>query len=447
MVDAEENIFFTPAAMRRIWRYTKGIPRLINVLCDRALLAGYSLRKKEIGGPIIDKAYREVSGGSTWGRPSRFSIPPVLRRWARPAAILAVLAVLLGTSLSFLPGRTAKDTTGEGGQGGAGPGSPPAVADSGGGGGEKQAVSAPVKESGGDAAEERKAPVLADAGVTEEAKPAVLPEVEDVEASPVVAGGGETAREGGVGPGEAEGGARSGASRAAASTAGAVVGAGSEILEAAFVRTFSSMSLLESREKAFLAVVERWGLPISGEQQRGIYRREPDLYKAAEALGFRFLRLRGNLNRIRAVNLPALLELRVGNRMEKRYLALLGFEGHAARIAPPLADGRDLVPVDLLESFWYGTAYVLWKDLWGGQKMFAEGARGEAVRWLQTSLRDLGYFRGKVTGVFDGETAEAVRKLQRDHYLDEDGILGPQTKIVLYRLVNGYPMPGLTGGS
>ena len=73
--------------------------------------------------------------------------------------------------------------------------------------------------------------------------------------------------------------------------------------------------------------------------------------------------------------------------------------------------------------------------------------KGEPIGRLQSSLRDLGYYQQAPSGVFDGRTAEAVRAFQRDHFLDEDGILGPQTRIVLYQAMKQFPMPSLEGAS
>ena len=41
--------FFTPKALNEIYKYSKGIPRLINVICDNALLIGYGMDQKVIG--------------------------------------------------------------------------------------------------------------------------------------------------------------------------------------------------------------------------------------------------------------------------------------------------------------------------------------------------------------------------------------------------------------
>lgn len=44
---------FDNNAIKKIYRYSKGIPRLINIVCDNALLAGYALERTRIGKPII----------------------------------------------------------------------------------------------------------------------------------------------------------------------------------------------------------------------------------------------------------------------------------------------------------------------------------------------------------------------------------------------------------
>jgi general secretion pathway protein A len=45
-----------------LWKLTGGIPRLINLICDRALLGAYVLEKKEVDVRILRQAAREVLG-------------------------------------------------------------------------------------------------------------------------------------------------------------------------------------------------------------------------------------------------------------------------------------------------------------------------------------------------------------------------------------------------
>ncbi|MBU0477510.1 AAA family ATPase [bacterium] len=50
---------FTPEALDRIYEYSQGIPRLINSLCDHALLNGYIYSKPKIDKDIIEESIKE----------------------------------------------------------------------------------------------------------------------------------------------------------------------------------------------------------------------------------------------------------------------------------------------------------------------------------------------------------------------------------------------------
>ncbi len=53
---------FEPAACRRIYRYSGGVPRLINALADKSLLAGYVHRRDVITAKLVKIAERELEG-------------------------------------------------------------------------------------------------------------------------------------------------------------------------------------------------------------------------------------------------------------------------------------------------------------------------------------------------------------------------------------------------
>jgi len=87
---------FQKAAMRKIYRYSGGVPRLINVICDRALLGGYVNNRNSIDTAIVRKAVLEVQGENIHRLPSITSII---------ATLVIVLCVFLGLwmySPSFL---------------------------------------------------------------------------------------------------------------------------------------------------------------------------------------------------------------------------------------------------------------------------------------------------------------------------------------------------------
>jgi general secretion pathway protein A len=53
---------FTPAALREVYRLSSGIPRVVNVCCDRALLGAYTLERREITPALVRRAASEVYG-------------------------------------------------------------------------------------------------------------------------------------------------------------------------------------------------------------------------------------------------------------------------------------------------------------------------------------------------------------------------------------------------
>jgi len=56
------GIKFSRAAYRCIYQYSLGIPRLINIVCDRALLSAFGADQHKITGRIANSAIRELAG-------------------------------------------------------------------------------------------------------------------------------------------------------------------------------------------------------------------------------------------------------------------------------------------------------------------------------------------------------------------------------------------------
>ena len=53
---------FTRAALWRVYHYTQGIPRLVNAVCDKALMAGFVQQRGSIDFRLINRAIRELEG-------------------------------------------------------------------------------------------------------------------------------------------------------------------------------------------------------------------------------------------------------------------------------------------------------------------------------------------------------------------------------------------------
>lgn len=92
---------FSAMSIRAIHRLARGIPRLINLIADRALLGAYTLGKSRVNAPIARRAGREL----TVAPPAR------TLRWLLAALVLATLllafAVQRGWISSLAPGMAA----------------------------------------------------------------------------------------------------------------------------------------------------------------------------------------------------------------------------------------------------------------------------------------------------------------------------------------------------
>ncbi|HOJ33696.1 MAG TPA: AAA family ATPase [Candidatus Hydrogenedentes bacterium] len=56
------RVWFTPRAIKAIYRASGGVPRVINAICDRALLIGYTLESRDITAAHVRQAIREIKG-------------------------------------------------------------------------------------------------------------------------------------------------------------------------------------------------------------------------------------------------------------------------------------------------------------------------------------------------------------------------------------------------
>ncbi|MED0675664.1 spore cortex-lytic enzyme [Aneurinibacillus thermoaerophilus] len=76
------------------------------------------------------------------------------------------------------------------------------------------------------------------------------------------------------------------------------------------------------------------------------------------------------------------------------------------------------------------------------------GSSGPDVKEMQGRLKFLGFYTGKVDGVFSWRTYNALRNFQYEFGLKIDGILGPKTKLKLWQATKNWrPGPGETAAS
>lgn len=400
---------FSEPALRELHRLSGGTPRVVNVLCDRSLLAGYAAGVREITPAVVRAASAELRGRGR-GRPRR----GFRQRLLRPALVDVSLAVALlaGAGLWLWLSRTSLETT--------------AAA--------QPAPGALPEVSAAPPATDAALPAEASSGVREGALPAA-----EAAALPAETGDALVALD------DAAAASAAAAPAAAEETATTALAAYRPAPDPALppLGTLLASEPPEASASASLAaLLSAWGLTAET-------RAPQDLDGVLAALGRRRLAVlplpAGDLQTLRALNHPALLRIKGADGVA-RLVVLRGLDPWQATLQGVGPTGAVRVSSAELEALWGGEAWVAWRDFESLPDIVQPGTSGRSLVWLQESLTALGFFAGPKTGRFDAQTQSAVRAFQRSRDLIEDGTVGPRTKMSLYDSLPGYEVPRLQSG-
>jgi general secretion pathway protein A len=330
------KVQFAPGAMKKIYRYSRGLPRLINAACDRVLLAGYTKDKTRITYWIAAAGIRELKRERSFGSSrTRLVLIPAL----------GLAALILGAVLYF---------AGHDEKGPLNPSEPARAA-------EQQVKKYPI-----------------------------LPLID---------------------------------------------------LSQALAAELGNLTESESARRAFNALAGSWKVDPVPEYPPG----DPGKGMERAALDRKLLlyRFSGNLGALLRMDYPAVLEITLPGVLGKRFISLVGTENGKLRVDPPIA-GNKTLSFDELEKHWSGQAFLLWKDVLNLFPKISLGAKGDPVKQLQALLRETGAYKRPGTGVYDRDTRSAVREFQTSKGIEEDGIAGGQTLMLLYRSIDRFETPRLS---
>lgn len=377
---------FTAAAIRRIYRSSGGVPRLVNILCDRALLGACVTRSPQVTPAIVKKAAREVYGENVDARP-RPAVRPgfavaaaltlmLIAGWLGYASVsdeaARLLAQLLPLERAALPADTASEPT---------PSEPPAEE-------APEPAVASVPDAPIEAASETDTPTAPpeapqEPEPAEAVTPAALPRIALARFEPDVA-----------------------------------------------AETLGHLSMPEP--EALRLLLRRWGVETENLPAE-------DPCAEVAALGLRCEREAGKLSNVRFFDRPALLRV-AGAGGEPRFLVLGALDESFGTL--DLASGSELIPVAGLESIWTGDYTLVWQPPPLGPPLIGPASSGEAVLWLRrliAEIPELGLPESD-SSYYDRGLTRAVRAFQVSRGLDPDGIAGPRTLIQLH---NAVDLPGV----
>jgi general secretion pathway protein A len=396
---------FTRGALGQIYAFSRGVPRLINIVCHRSLLVAFANDRTRVTRRTVKRAIHELREPA----PARLGRARVLAfRAAAAAAVVALLATAgviawqrEGSALWPGGARDEVASAAAGGDAAQAAGAAeatapaparPALDPSGAAPADGVVqVDAPSDGTAGTAAEDA-GPEVEVAATTE--PPAPLPAV---------------ARE----PDLA-------IERATLAEAIRQITPGNSAYEA-------TEALLRAWEAAPLSPIESSSPTL-------------DLPRIARARGLEYLPLQGNLTMLRVLDLPAILELLPDDGSGARFVTVERLGDYAT-----VSVGRTPIEVspEVLGEAWFGKAHLFWQDIDRLGPMLALGTSGPAVGRLHELLRAAAMYDGRATSTFAADTEDAVLRFQRSKRLVADGKVGPLTMIALYQSVSGDRLPHL----
>jgi general secretion pathway protein A len=140
--------------------------------------------------------------------------------------------------------------------------------------------------------------------------------------------------------------------------------------------------------------------------------------------------LRTHLEQLRALDLPAALEMFHPSRRDTCFVALLGLDERTVRVAA--GDAPEIAaPLAQIDALWTRDAVVWWPE--------PADARADPATWTRQALLGLGHA--------EPELATAVSAFQQVAGLVPDGLPGPRTRMALFALAPGSrPRLSASGG-
>jgi putative secretion ATPase (PEP-CTERM system associated) len=95
---AADTGIFTDAAVQHITEYSRGVPRVINIVCDHCLLSGYADSKRRIEARAVDEAIEYLEDGErpSWKRHRQQRlVPSSAALWAARGGVAALVVMII----------------------------------------------------------------------------------------------------------------------------------------------------------------------------------------------------------------------------------------------------------------------------------------------------------------------------------------------------------------
>jgi len=364
-----KGIHFERSAGNHIYKYSKGVPRLINIACDRALLTAFGLNQHRITGAIAKSAIAELNGRGRYRSVALMDARKAL-------GIFAVLSLVAFAVLFHKPiiSRISQPNLSQ-----TKPGQPAA--------GPAHASLAGQQRS-----------------------PEVTPTVEP---TPVPV-----------------------------KTAESVPAPPPSIQVEQLADYLRDINPLESRYEALKQALSLWDVSLEAKPYLENLDDDQAYFRLlSKPSGVFIHRVQSDLDLLRKLNVPAILEFYPPGTNRPGYLTLLKVDGHAITLGTGQGGRQILTDSEEVNFYWSGVAYLPWKNYLSIYGTIPKQTFGDSIVALKLLLREIGFDRIPINTEYDAATRDVVEELQHKYGIPVDGFVGPLTKIVLYREKQSYTMP------
>ena len=150
--------------------------------------------------------------------------------------------------------------------------------------------------------------------------------------------------------------------------------------------------------------------------------------KQAESFSLSCLYKQGNLNNLKTHNRPAVLTL-VTKQGEKRFITITSIQDDHATIYSN--NTAYTIKLSDLDKHWYGKFILLWKKPDHYSSAITPGDNGNVVGWLNSQFTSSTQAPGTNITHYNKNLIGKVKNFQSEHGLTTDGIVGPVTIIHL----------------
>jgi len=186
-------------------------------------------------------------------------------------------------------------------------------------------------------------------------------------------------------------------------------------------------------DSAFDSLFQRWNLRFNPKGAKPC--------QQAAQVGLQCVADRGTLAQLRRINRPVILSL-VDAESREYQVVLSGLSAGWVNIQA----GKSLLSVreEELSPIWFGDFLLLWRPPVADLKNILPGQQGSEITWLRQAVAAaLHQPPTPGTDIYDRNLQMLVQSFQKSYHLNVDGIVGPETQMLLDAAIPNSTAPRL----